>query len=247
MTCQQDHLTLAAYMDGELTPERAATLERHLQGCAGCSAEIAGLARMRRGLSAAKGRYAPSDEFRRKVQSQIAVKKARPNVMRFWSPAIALAAAILLCVVWLRSSNRTDALSEVADLHVTALASANPVDVVSTDRHTVKPWFQGKIPFSFNVPEFGGTEFSLLGGRLIYLHQQPGAQLIVAMRQHKISVLILQDSAQLARSLPRSNAVQQLAFNISTWPSHQLRFFVVGDAEPAEVEKLAELMERANP
>ena len=177
----------------------------------------------------------------------IAVKKTRPSLLRFLSPAIAAMAVILLCAVWLRSPNRADALSEVADLHVTALASANPVDVVSTDRHTVKPWFQGRIPFSFNLPEFAGTEFTLLGGRLVYFRQQPGAQLIVAMRQHKISVLILQDSAQLASSLPRSNAVQQLSFNVSTWPSHHLRFFVVGDVEPAGVAKLAELMERANP
>jgi anti-sigma factor RsiW len=121
------------------------------------------------------------------------------------------------------------------------------VDVVSTDRHTVKPWFQGRIPFSFNVPEFAGTEFTLVGGRLIYLEQQPGAQLIVAKGPHKISVLILQESAQLARATPRSNEVQRLSFNVSTWPSHNLRFFVVSDAEPAEVEKLAELMRRANP
>ena len=55
-------------------------------------------------------------------------------------------------------------VSEIADLHVTALASASPVEVISTDRHTVKPWFQGKIPFSFNLPELQNTEFSLLAG-----------------------------------------------------------------------------------
>ena len=60
------------------------------------------------------------------------------------------------------------------------LASANPYDVVSSDRHTVKPWFQGQIPFAFNLPEFAGTEFTLLGGRLVYLHQQPAAQVVVA-------------------------------------------------------------------
>jgi anti-sigma factor RsiW len=55
-------------------------------------------------------------------------------------------------------------LREVADLHVTALASASPVDVISTDRHTVKPWFQGKIPFAIDLPELSNSEFSLLGG-----------------------------------------------------------------------------------
>lgn len=190
----------------------------------------------------------PSDEFRRKIQSAIAVKKKQPSVLRFLSPAIALAAVILLCVVWLRVPSRSNAFSEVADLHVAALASDHPVDVVSTDRHTVKPWFQGKIPFSFNLPEFGGTEFTLVGGRLVYFHQQAGAQLIVAMRQHKISVLILQETSQLDRSTPRSSDVQQFSFNVSTWTtSHGLRFFVVGDTEPAEIEKLVDLLRRANP
>ena len=76
----------------------------------------------------------------------------------------------------------------MADLHVSDLASANPYDVVSSDRHTVKPWFQGKIPFAFNLPEFAGTEFTLLGGRLVYLHQQPAAQLVVGVGKHRISV-----------------------------------------------------------
>jgi anti-sigma factor RsiW len=66
---------------------------------------------------------------------------------------------VIASVLWIQHSRRADSLSEVADLHVGALASANPVDVVSTDRHTVKPWFQGRIPFSFNIPELAGTEF----------------------------------------------------------------------------------------
>ena len=86
-----------------------------------------------------------------------------------------------------------------------------------------------------------------MGGRLVCFHQQAGAQLIVAMRQHKISVLILQDTSQLDRSTPRSSDVQQFSFNVSTWTSHELRFFVVGDAEPAAIGKLADLMREANP
>ena len=73
------------------------------------------------------------------------------------------------------------------------LASANPVDVISTDRHTVKPWFEGKIPFTFNLPELEGSPFALVGGRVSYLNQSPGAELIFRVRQHQISVFIFQE------------------------------------------------------
>ena len=75
------------------------------------------------------------------------------------------------------------------------LASASPVDVISADRHTVKPWFQGKIPFAFNLPELQNSEFSLLGGRMTYLDQTPGAHLIYDVRKHHISVFIFQEQS----------------------------------------------------
>jgi len=77
---------------------------------------------------------------------------------------------------------RDHVFSEIADLHVSTLASSSPVDVISTDRHTVKPWFQGKIPFAFNLPELQNSEFTLIGGRMTYLDQTPGAHLIYDAR-----------------------------------------------------------------
>jgi anti-sigma factor RsiW len=116
-----------------------------------------------------------------------------------------------------------------------------------TDRHTVKPWFQGRIPFTFNLPEFTGTEFTLLGGRLVYLHQQPAAQLVVAMRQHKISIVIAPESGALSSglSLPAGAGVRN-SFNVDTFSSHGLRFFVIGDAELPAIERLAQTIESAN-
>jgi anti-sigma factor RsiW len=75
-------------------------------------------------------------------------------------------------------AGREQVYSELADLHVATLASSSPVDVVSSDQHTVKPWFQGKIPFTFDLPELQNSEFSLLGGRITYLGQTSGAHLI---------------------------------------------------------------------
>jgi anti-sigma factor RsiW len=158
-----------------------------------------------------------------------------------------MAAMVFFAFLWVGHRQTSDAVAEIADLHVNALASANQVDIVSTDRHTVKPWFQGRIPFTFNLPEFSGTDFTLVGGRMVYFHQQPGAQLIVSMRQHKISVLIFQESSEMEREFPRSTTVdRRTSFGMETWQSQSLRFVLVSDADPSGIDKLARLFREAN-
>ena len=102
-------------------------------------------------------------------------------------------------------------VSELADLHVATLASANPVDVVSTDRHTVKPWFAGRIPFTFNLPELQDSPFTLVGGKVSYLNQSPGAELIYRVRQHQISVFIFQEK-DLRNVSGAESALNSLSF-----------------------------------
>ena len=164
-----------------------------------------------------------------------------------------LAAAALVLMVGALTSNylgnrsgRDQIFSEVADLHVGMLASSAPVDVISTDRHTVKPWFQGKIPFAFNLPELQNSEFSLLGGRMTYLDQTPGAHLIYDAGKHHISVFIFQD-----RSLPaglNDSALQssKLSYNMETWSQGGLRYFVIGDASVANIDSLTKLFKAAS-
>jgi anti-sigma factor RsiW len=161
--------------------------------------------------------------------------------------ATAAVALVIASVLWMQQSRRRDSLGEVADLHVEALASANPVDVVSTDRHTVKPWFQNKIPFSFNIPELADTEFSLLGGRLVYLHQQPAAQLIFTMRKHEISVLILQRTGEIAHALPAGGGIEKHnSFSVERWDAQELLFVIIGDVDANEIRKLAQMIKSAN-
>ena len=167
--------------------------------------------------------------------------------MRFAAAAALSLAALIAVIVWARQeAAQADTFREVADLHVADLASANPYDVVSSDRHTVKPWFQGRIPFAFNLPEFAGTEFTLLGGRVVSLHQQPAAQVIVGVGQHKISILVAQESV-LQTAFPLSHGVVvRDSFNVETWAKSGLRFFVIGDAEKTEVQKLAQAFRGVN-
>ena len=142
------------------------------------------------------------------------------------------------------NSRQERVYSELADLHVSALASATPVDVISTDRHTVKPWFQGKLPFSFNLPELQGTEFTLLGGRVTYLAQSPGAHLIYQIRKHEISVFIFQDRGDETASLA-SGPVHALSFNVENWTQGGLRYFVVGDVGAEDIQALSKLLRDA--
>jgi anti-sigma factor RsiW len=115
------------------------------------------------------------------------------------------------------------------------------VDVISTDRHTVKPWFQGKIPFAFDLPELRDSEFSLLGGRMTYLGQAPGAHLIYEIRKHRISVLVFQEGSRKGRWDDNSAATRKLSFNLETWTRGGLRYFVIGDASSGDIIQLSNL------
>jgi anti-sigma factor RsiW len=138
--------------------------------------------------------------------------------------------------------NQQQLIGELVDQHVATLASANPVDVVSTDRHTVKPWFAGKIPFTFNLPELQDSPFVLVGGRVSYLNQSPGAELIFRVRQHQISVFIFQDREESGEN---GNARTALSFGVRSWHHNGLRYFVIGDASAQELDKLSELIKAA--
>jgi anti-sigma factor RsiW len=249
MQCDLEPMKLAAYLDGEVPEAQAAAVRAHIAGCPACAAEVAEMVALKRGLLAARGRFSPSAGFRARVRRQISAKKKTRMMPNWMWPALATVAAMLMVsVTWMHWSQRPDALSEVADLHVNMLASANPVDVVSTDRHTVKPWFAGRIPFAFNVPEFAGSDFALLGGKVAYFDQQPGAQLLVSKQQHKLSVLIFRESAETVHAFAGAKSVEaRNGFEMETWSSGGLRFVVTGDTEAATIEKLAGMMRQANP
>jgi anti-sigma factor RsiW len=248
MTCEWRE-KLDRYVDAELSGSELTEMEAHLRTCPACAADALSRWQLERMTEAAGRRYSPSPEFRRKIEKSIAIPE-RSRWLSWWLPIFAAAAALALLLMaaalWLRSSRSEQTLGELADLHVATLASANPVDVVSADRHTVKPWFQGKLPFTFNLPELQDSPFKLIGGRLAYFQQSPGAQLLFAVRKHQISVFIFQNRAELSglNSGP-SSLRRKLAFSSETWTEGGLRYFVVGDANPADVHALSELLKSA--
>jgi len=244
MVCESWKAKLDTYLDGEVPEQEMRTFDVHVRTCSSCSADALARVQLKRTIQVAGKRFTPSAEFRRRVQQRIAAKPRRSfNLGWMFAAAAAILVVGTLTSVYLGGarSGRDQVLSEIADLHVATLASSSPVDVVSTDRHTVKPWFQGKIPFAFNLPELQNSELSLLGGRMTYLEQTPGAHLIYDVRKHHISVFVFQERSLPAELNEGSLSPKQLPFNLETWSQGGLRYFVIGDASTADIDSLAKL------
>jgi anti-sigma factor RsiW len=238
---------LDSYLDGELESGAMEALDLHLRECPACAAESLRRLQWKRMTQVAGRRFSPEASLRERVQKNLAGRRSGRFSGR-WAAAATVAAVVLAMLGWglvsqeKRLAQQNYMVSELADLHVATLASASPVDVVSTDRHTVKPWFEGKIPFSFNLPELQGTGFELVGGRVSYLEQSPGAELIYRVRKHQISVFIFQERGT---GLPRSESRDARSFHLESWDQGGLRYFVIGDAGPEDLRALRELLSKA--
>jgi anti-sigma factor RsiW len=262
MNCMNWGNRVDAYVDAELRSTDVAAFRTHAEKCATCSASALAVTESKVAIRRAGNRYTAPPELRSRVfalvkSKELANHQARPlrHEQRMpWRrlghltsaawPRWAFAAAALLLVglgLFMAASQRQEssALAEFVDLHVADLASACPVEVVSTDRHTVKPWFQGKIPFTFDLPELQGSSFTLVGGRVAYFHQEPGAQLLFRYQRHLISVFIFRQTAQLA--LPSSSfADQTSSFRLYAWTHGDLHYVVIGDANAGVIQQLSD-------
>lgn len=249
MACESWREMLDAYVDGELPTSKANAMAAHLRQCADCAADALQRLQLKRSVAVAGKRYAASAEFRQKMLQRVAPAQ-RQSGSRLWKFAVVPALLVLLLAlaadfyVTGERARRQRIYGELADLHVATLASANPVDIVSTDRHTVKPWFEGKIPFTFNLPELQNTDFTLVGGRVTYLGQTAGAQLIYRTRKHEISVFIFQDRG-LGAAIRTSSPVQEFSFHVESWTKNGLRYFAVGDVGNEDLEALSKLLRDA--
>jgi anti-sigma factor RsiW len=249
MSCELWQDWLDVYVDEGCTPEQLEGIEDHLRGCTSCSAEVLARMQMKRATRAAAARYAPSPEFQARIAKSL--QNRRKSLWAItWIPGLAIVAAsfVILAVSFTMLSHhhqREQAFAELLDLHVATMASSNPVDVVSTDRHTVKPWFQGKLPFTFNLPELKDSPYRLLGGRLMYFKHSPGAQLLFELRKHQLSVFILQDQPDSVPLQAGQTTANEKGFSMETWSELGLRYVIVGDSSPADLHALGDLLRAA--
>jgi len=240
---------LDQYLDSELSAEDMRGMDAHLRECAACASEALRRLQLKRATHLAGQRYAPSAEFRRRIERQAAARN-RPRRILLLVPVLAAAMLLLASVVtlgrWYERTRSQQVLAELADIHVADLASPTPADVVSSDRHTVKPWFQGKLPFTFDLPELEGTGYKLVGGRIAYLEHEPGAHLLYDVGAHHISVFIFRDRPEIERVFPaRDSSRRVLSFHVESWAAGGLRYFVFGDASLESIRGLSRLLKQA--
>jgi anti-sigma factor RsiW len=243
MSCEWRNKT-SLYADDELEASAQEQLTAHLHTCAECSEALAEQLALKKAVRVAGKQFSAPAELHSAVFRQLRPRSSASSWWKWLSAAAGLAAVVL--AVMLAISNRKPEepmLAGLVDQHITALASANPVDVVSEDRHTVKPWFQGKLAFTFTPPELAGSAFKLMGGKLVYVEQKPGAELLYTAGAHKISVFVFKapDAEEHAARWQRSQS-----FNSCRWSQAGLEFFLVTDATRDEASGLVSLFQQAN-
>jgi len=208
-----DHLldeTIGAMADGELAAADRAEAESHLAACPRCARRVLATYRMKMATRQAADHYCPSAESLARFNAQIGQAKQRSAGNTYRKMGLLAAAALVVAAVVLgdwRILHRTDRLADEAlDQHLAALSSGVQPNVLSSDRHTVKPWFEGKLPFSFNLPDSLPADTTLTGADMAYLAGHPIAQLLFTIHGHRTSVFVSQPGlfAGMARAQTRS-------------------------------------------
>jgi len=252
VTHREIELQLDAYVDGELASEDARELETHLKECRECARRH----EARVALSAAIRQHVPAfrapDALRRRVRTAVRDAAGAPPSRRVLPPVaarwLALAASLALVAVgsWRLGTSRAgeDALAgQVLASHVRSLMPGHLTDVISSDQHTVKPWFNGKLDFSPQVYDFAGRGFPLIGGRLDYVGGRAVAALVYGRRQHLINVLLWPATRG---SVSGPGVATRQGYHLLHWTTPDYVYWVVSDLGLAELHDFAQLLQQAD-
>jgi anti-sigma factor RsiW len=249
MTCNEAEILLHALIDGELDAGHAREVEDHIASCPRCAAQLAAYRGMSQAVAGAGLRYAAPAALRQRIEASLPQLQARvmPNrrsVLRGFamgSAVSALAATGLVAIV-LRNDDEQRIVSEVVSAHLRSLQAGHLTDVISTDQHTVKPWFNGKLDVSPPVIDLTAQGFTLIGGRLDYVDARAIGAVVYRRRQHIINLFVAQ-TANTQRSAAKTEAMQ--GFNVRRWSEQGMNFWAVSDIAPDELAEFGEKFEAA--
>lgn len=238
---------LHAYVDGELDLANARETERHLQSCADCRGTERAIRDLREALiSDATAHRAPA-RLRRNVRA--ALRREAKSSRQTLSPWLMFATGTAFAAVILgfalfqttRAARSNAIVDQVVANHVRSLLAAHLVDVVSSDQHTVKPWFDGKIDFAPEVHDLSANGFPLVGGRLDYLDGKTVVALVYKRNKHPINLFSTPEPTNRSTS---PTVETRRGYNVLSWTNNGMKYWAVSDLNEAELRQFTELFER---
>lgn len=250
MDCDRVQTLLNAFVDGELDLVTSLDVEEHLKDCANCAREQQWLEALHSAASQRALYHPAPDHLEKRIQA--ALKRAsppapRPAVFswRWLAPAALVIVALfvigLFASGWRLNSQKTLLAQDVQAAHVRSLMANHLTDVTSTDQHTVKPWFDGKLDFSPPVVDLASQGFPLVGGRLDYLDGRPVAALVYRRSKHEINLFIWPTTEKNGPV----QASTDNGYNISHWNQAGMTFWAVSDLNPTELQMFVEIFQKA--
>ena len=243
--CDDKLLLINALVDGELDAANAIAVEQHVKTCPGCAAALADAQSVRRTLAAPGVAYTAPEAFKRRLRIALdaeakAPTRRRPSAgWRPWSLGVGAAGAAAICaalVIGAQGSQMVLADELVSD-HVRSLMADHLVDVPTSDRHTVKPWFDGKVSFAPTVIDFADKGYPLAGGRLDYVKGQRAAAIVYRRRLHVINVFVWPATA--ADRLAADGAHD--GYNLAHWTAGGLNYWAVSDIDAGDLRAFRDL------
>jgi anti-sigma factor RsiW len=254
MNCDDSRIYLPAYLDDELDVAESLRVQKHLVTCGDCRQVQDEQLALRSALRDSELFAHPSVDFSKRIEAAVrkAAKEEARSQRSSWFEAWRLesfrwvpAAAVLLIVTTigaflamnsLRSSHQQLVASAVLAGHIRSLQPNHLIDVPSSDRHTVKPWFQGRLDFSPPVPDLSEVGWNLIGGRLDYVDGRPVAVLIYQRRMHDINVFLWPNHGSADGTIKQEEAQ---GYQILHWNGAEMTYWVVSDLNNSELLELA--------
>jgi anti-sigma factor RsiW len=248
MTCAESRLFLHAHGDAELDVANSLELERHLKTCAACAAEMQSVNSLKAALQGPSLRYDAPDALRREVRrmARASGNETRPMLFQslwLWKSLAFGAAAVAFLAMVLRPgiSVRDQVLNEAVASHVRSLMAEHLIDVASSDQHTVKPWFNGKLDFAPEVKDFATQGFPLVGGRLDFLGDRAVAALVYRRNRHFINVYVWSTAPTGSGN---EKIEKRRGYSIISLEANGLNYCLVSDLNEKELSELAKLVGR---
>ncbi len=249
MTCDEADILLHALIDSELDAGHAREVEAHVAQCPRCTASLAAYRQMRQAIASADLRYTAPQSLRLRLEAAlpkptVTAPPSRRAVLRGFalgSGVSAIAATALFAIV-LRNDDQDRIDFEIVSAHLRSLQAGHLIDVQSTDQHTVKPWFNGRLDVAPPVIDLTAQGFTLIGGRLDYVDARPIGAVVYKRRAHVINLFVAQ-TANMAHRAPRTETIQ--GYNIRSWSERGLNFWAVSDIGGDELAEFTDKFEAA--